>query len=309
MGREKRFLPEKTSNQSREKRQMNHPSQRRLIAIGDNCLDVSLSRGMMTVGGNALNVAVQWQRQGWDSRYFGAVADDAEGAVVLEALEHAGLQRRDVEIRPGDTAVTLLKDDAGERRILLESLGVGVAYQPEQGRYEALSQAGWVHLGTNADEGLVQRLVRDGIGFSLDVSLAHFSLPLAGVPLVFASGPDDPAQPVEPIIEALRAAGAETVLLTCGRRGAYFHDGEQTTFEPALAIEVVDTCGAGDTFLARFITAWRFQNATAGAALALAAADAARTCGHLGGFPQPAIPLPGWLLEKYATIIEQVEEA
>lgn len=288
---------------------MNDQNQRLLIAVGDNCLDVSLSRLAMTVGGNALNVAVQWKRQGWNSRYFGAVADDAEGTVVLDALETAGLDRKDTEIRTGDTAVTMLKDDAGERRILLESLGVGIGYQPEEERFAALRTAAWVHLGTNADEHLVQRLVGEGISFSVDVSLAHFAIPLTGVPLVFASGPDDAEQPVEPVIEALRAAGAKMVLFTCGRRGAYFHDGHKITFEPALSIDVVDTCGAGDTFFARFLTAWRFENAGISAALALAARDAARTCGHLGGFPQPPIPLPDWLLEKYAAIIQQVEEA
>lgn len=288
---------------------MNGQNNQRLIAVGDNCLDVSLTRQAMTVGGNALNVAIQWASQGWNSRYFGAVAGDAEGTVILDALEAAGLARADVEILPGDTAVTLLKDDAGERRILLEQLGVGWAYQPEETRFAALRDADWVHLGTNAEPALIARLIAETIPFSIDVSLAHDAVPLAGVPLVFASGPDDPAEPVEPVLAALRSAGAAMVLLTCGRRGAYFHDGETLHFEPALSIEVVDTCGAGDTFFARFLTAWRFEKVGVGPALALAAADAARTCGYLGGFAQPAIPLPGWLLEKYAAVIEQVEEA
>ncbi len=44
-----------------------------LIAVGDNCLDAYLSKGFVTVGGNALNVAVQWRRQGFNARYFGAL--------------------------------------------------------------------------------------------------------------------------------------------------------------------------------------------------------------------------------------------
>ncbi|WP_420963619.1 PfkB family carbohydrate kinase [Brucella sp. IR073] len=280
----------------------------KLVAVGDNCLDVSLSKDTVTVGGNALNVAVQWQRNGWNGRYFGAVAGDPEGEVVLDALTPTGLARADVEIRPGDTAVTLLKDEAGERKILLESLGVGIDYIPDDQRYQAMRDADWVHLGTNADERLVRRLVSDGIAFSVDVSTAHFALSLAGVPLVFASGPDDPDIPVEPLIEALHRSGAAQVLVTCGRRGAFFHDGQAIFFAPALDIEPVDTCGAGDSFIAAFLTAYLFEKMEAEAALRHAAAKAADTCMHPGGFPQPVQPIPGWLREKYVEIIRQVED-
>lgn len=281
----------------------------KLVAVGDNCLDVSLSRNTVTVGGNALNVAVQWLRNGWNGRYFGAVADDPEGKVVLEALPAAGLARADVEIRPGETAVTLLKDEAGERKILLESLGVGLNYIPDDQRYQAMREADWVHLGTNADERLVRGLVDDGIAFSVDVSTSHFAFPLEGVPLVFASGPDEPDRPVEALIEALQQAGAARVLVTCGRRGAFFHDGTAVFFAPALEIDPVDTCGAGDSFIASFLTTCLFEKVGAEEALRQAAAKAAETCMHLGGFPQPVQPVPGWFRKKYAEVIRQVEEA
>ena len=179
-----------------------------LIAVGDNCLDAYLNKGFLAVGGNALNVAVQWRRHGLNARYFGALGQDTEADIMLEAIAEAGLDRSDVEIRPGSSAVTLLADDAGERRFLLESLGVGENYVPSAERYEALRQADWVHLGTNSSEQLVRRLVADGMPFSIDVSTRHFELSLEGVPLVFASGPDDPAEAVEPLIARFRAAGA-----------------------------------------------------------------------------------------------------
>ena len=48
----------------------------KLIAVGDNCLDVYLTKGFLAVGGNALNVAVQWRRRGIEARYFGALGRD-----------------------------------------------------------------------------------------------------------------------------------------------------------------------------------------------------------------------------------------
>ena len=270
-----------------------------LIAVGDNCLDAYLTKGFVTVGGNALNVAVQWRRQGLNARYFGALGQDAEADIMLAAIEEAGLDGSDVEIRPGASAVTLLRDDAGERRFVLESLGVGEDYVPSAERYEALRQADWVHLGTNASEKLVRRLVADGMPFSIDVSTRHFDLSLEGVPLVFASGPDDPAEAVEPLIARFRAAGARQTVITCGKRGSFYDDGGRVIEAGSVPVGVVDTCGAGDSFIATFITSRFLADQPGRAALELAAERASETCTHLGGFPQPILAIPQWLLAKY----------
>lgn len=280
-----------------------------LIAVGDNCLDAYLNKGFLAVGGNALNVAAQWRRHGLNARYFGALGPDAEADIMLAAIEEAGLDRNDVEIRPGASAVTLLTDDAGERRFLLESLGVGEHYVPSADRYQALRRADWVHLGTNSSETLVRRLVADGVPFSIDVSTRHFDLSLEDVPLVFASGPDDPAEPVEPLIAQFRAAGARQVVVTCGKRGSFYHDGTALSAAGSVPVAVVDTCGAGDSFIATFLTARFFADLSGKAALERAAERASETCAHLGGFPQPVRAIPQWLLDKYDDVIRSTEGA
>lgn len=281
----------------------------KLIAVGDNCLDAYLTRGFVTVGGNALNVAAQWRRRGLDARYFGALGPDAEADIMLGAIEEVGLDRTDVEIRPGASAVTLLTDDAGERRFLLESLGVGEDYFPSADRYETLRQADWVHLGTNSSVKLVRQLVEDGLPFSIDVSTRHFDLPLDRVPLVFASGPDDPAEPVEPLIARFRAAGASQVVVTCGKRGSFYDDGAGITAAGSVPVTIVDTCGAGDSFIASFITSRFFADLPGKAALDHAAERASETCTHLGGFPQPIRAIPGWLLAKYDDVIRSTQRS
>ena len=280
-----------------------------LIAIGDNCLDVYLSKGFVTVGGNALNVAVQWRLLGLNTRYFGALGTDEEADVMVGAIKEAGLDGADVEIRPGSSAVTLLDDDAGERRFLLESLGVGEDYVPSADRYVALRHADWVHLGTNSSETLVRRLVGDGIPFSIDVSTRHFDLSLDGVPLVFASGSDDLEEPVESLIARFKAAGAREVVVTCGRRGSFYDDGSTLLRAGAQPIAVVDTCGAGDSFIATFLVSRLIERLSGQAALGRSAARAAQTCTHLGGFPQPIRSIPQWLLKKYDSVIRTAQRA
>ncbi|TPK72194.1 fructoselysine 6-kinase [Mesorhizobium sp. B2-4-15] len=280
-----------------------------LVAVGDNCLDAYLSHGLLTVGGNALNVAAQWRRSGLAARYFGAVGEDPEGEVVLAGLASVGLSPDDVERLPGDTAVTLLREESGDRKFLHESFGVGENYMPSAEHYALVARADWVHLGTNANKDLVRRLVADHVPFSVDLSTAHLALPLEGVPLLFASGPDAADAPVEPLLTALRAAGAGQVVLTCGRRGSYFDDGASVVHAPATLIDVVDTCGAGDSFIATFLTGFHFDGLRAVDALQKASIAAAQTCTHLGGFPQEPRPLPGWLPAKYASFITDPQGA
>jgi fructoselysine 6-kinase len=284
-------------------------TQPKLVAVGDNCLDTYLTSGLLTVGGNALNVAAQWRRNGWTARYFGAVGEDPEGDVVLAELAGVGLSPDDVERRPGDTAVTLLRDESGDRKFLHESFGVGENYMPAPEHYAVIAGADWVHLGTNANKDLVRRLVADHVPFSIDVSTTHLALPLDGVPLLFASGPDEVDKPVEPLLTALRAAGARQVVVTCGRRGSYFDDGKGVVHAPATLVDVVDTCGAGDSFIATFLTALRFEGRGAAEALHTASVAAAQTCTHLGGFPQKPRPIPEWLPAKYASFITDAQGA
>lgn len=280
----------------------------KLVAVGDNCLDVYLTKDALTVGGNALNVAVHWRRAGLDARYVGTVGRDAEGEIILDGLATAGLAPEDVERRAGRTAVTLLRERDGDRQILFEDLGVGKDYVPADAAYRGIAIADWVHLGTNADARLVRRLVADRIPFSIDLSTAHFALPLDKVPVVFASGPEHPSAAVEPLIEKLHGAGAAQVVVTCGSRGAFCSDGGALLHVPAIPVAVVDTCGAGDSFIAGFLAA-RLSGRSTAAALQQATADAAETCLYLGGFAQAPRRIPKWLLEKYADIISPVERA
>lgn len=281
----------------------------RLVAVGDNCLDVYVDRNTMAVGGNALNVAVQWHRAGRNARYFGAVGQDSEAEVLLEEVANAGLSVDDVERRTGKTAVTLLRESNGDRQFLLEDLGVGRGYLPSDDCFADLSRADWVHLGTHSDLELVRRLVSHRIPFSIDVSTRPFDLPLEGVPLVFASGPEDPAQTVAPLVEALLASGAQRAVVTCGGRGAFFSDRTVLQAVPARRIPVVDTCGAGDSFIARFISAYCIEGQSHVDAMTAATRAAADTCQHKGGFPQDLREAPAWLRAKYASVIDAAKES
>jgi len=279
-------------------------SQPRLIAVGDNCLDAYLTKDALTIGGNALNVAVQWHNLGADSRYFGAVGRDEEANLVVTAIEQAGLAPQDVDEYEGKTAITLIANEMGERRFLFESLGVGENYFPRPTHYQQLLACNFVHLGTRAHPQLVRRLSDDGVRFSIDLSNLPFEhLDLDRAALVFASGGDE-GEAALSLLETVKQKGAGKILLTCGAHGAYYHEDKQILHVPARSVDVIDTCGAGDAFVARFVLALFFERQAAHSALDTATQYAAKICTHPGGFVQPVHPIPDWLRAKYAHFIQ-----
>jgi len=275
-----------------------------LISVGDNCLDVYLTWGDMAIGGNALNVAMYWHRLGADSRYFGAVGQDGEGEHILSIIKEGDLEPSDVEILKGSSAVSLIVHEAGERRFLLESLGVGENYFPKPSHYQDLTRCDFVHLGTHPNPQLLQRLSQDRVRFSVDLSNHGFEqLDLSAAELVLASGGDAPSIPAQ--IEKIKQKGGRKILITCGAQGAYYYEEGQTSYAPARNIEIFDTCGAGDSFLACFVLSKFFCGMSVQESLEDATNQAAMTCTHQGSFIQNIYPIPQWLYEKYAQYIPE----
>jgi fructoselysine 6-kinase len=62
---------------------------------------------------------------------------------------------------------------------------------------------------------------------------------------------------------------------------------EETSIRP---VEVVDTTGAGDSFIAGFISG-HAAGKDLRTCLEVGRDTAAETCRHVGGFPQPTLPL------------------
>ena len=74
--------------------------------------------------------------------------------------------------------------------------------------------------------------------------------------------------------------------ITLGSRGAVFSDGKKAIFQGIKEVEVVDTMGAGDSFIAGFLTSY-VDNGNLEAALDYAATCSARTCQVHGGLGHP----------------------
>jgi fructoselysine 6-kinase len=257
--------------------------------VGDNCIDRYLPLGRSTVGGNAVNVAVHLCRLGLGSAYFGAVGDDRDGGLVRAALRANRVDTAHLRIVPdigtGTTDITF--GPGGERIIGHEDLGACATYRPTPSEIAVLSGMRHVHIGWLDDGGAVKRaLAAGGTDVSQDLSVSSPSAGRSpeGLAVAFASAGAS-LDEGDAVAAALLGAGARTAVVTCGRAGSVAASAGATARMDARPVAVVDTLGAGDTFIAGFLAA-RLQGEPLEACLRKGRDAAAATCGHLGGFPQ-----------------------
>ncbi|MDI2099213.1 PfkB family carbohydrate kinase [Ruicaihuangia caeni] len=271
----------------------------RVAAIGDNCLDVYVEQDLLTVGGNALNVAVNWARAGLDSQYFGAVGDDDAADAVRNGAKDVGLDPASIVGLEGRTGVTLIRLVESNREFLHEEFGVGVDWRPGDDVLDSVEGVDWVHhAGVSRDARLTSRLAERGHRFSVDLSTYHDFDRLDGVEIAFASIDGEADNPAHDLAARICDAGAAVAVIMRGEHGSLVRAGHETTTTKAQPIKPVDTCGAGDSFIAAYVKSHLQGNAPQ-LSLVQATASATATCLHIGGFPQPTLSVPDWLKAAY----------
>lgn len=260
----------------------------KLATAGDNCVDILRPSGHRFVGGNAVNVAIQFAALGGSSSYFGAVGEDDDGALTARFLERNGVDISHLVHRPLPTARTEIHvSQTGERRIVFEDFGACAGYAPEGDAIPALLTFDHVHIGWLDDGGaLRRRLMAAGRSVSQDITVnaSTKNLGVEGLAIAFAAI-EGSHEAAARLADSLFADGARGVVVTRGARGSsVFLDGAAAEI-PARPIVAVDTTGAGDGYIAAFLHGW-LSGVTPHAAGTAAAAHATLTCLHEGGFPQ-----------------------
>lgn len=255
-----------------------------VAAVCDNTIDLYRD-GRVFVGGNALNVAVQLRRLGVSTTYFGAIGRDDDGSRIAAVLRERGVSISGLVVVDGPTAVTEISITTGGDRVFdREDFGVTATYDPSRADVAQMAAHDWVHIGMvpRASDLVGQlRALNPRVLISQDCAV---SSGFARLDVAFCSTGEDPAAARRAAAVAL-TEGAALVVVTQGAAGATAWTRDQRWHCNAVPTEVVDTTGAGDSFIAAFIAA-RAAGAEVADALRAGARLAAETCTHQGGFAQ-----------------------
>jgi fructoselysine 6-kinase len=263
-----------------------------VACVGDNCVDVAVERPEEELaGGNALNVAVELARAGRRCSYFGMVGDDARATVILDAARAAGVDVGEVRRAPGPTGVTVVARDAGgERSFVSQDYGVSADHRLDGQVVQRIAAHSWAHFARQPDlPAWAPTLRAEGVRISCDLGVESGPGALQAVgphlDIAFLSTSAAPGRTAQELVDEALAAGAALAVVTRGARGSVAGAGTRRWRGDAVAVErVVDTLGAGDAFIAAFISAMldggEVDAALRGAAIAGAAACRRRGLAH-----------------------------
>jgi fructoselysine 6-kinase len=262
----------------------------RIATVGDNCIDRYLPPiDRALVGGNAVNVAVNLCRAGHQVSYFGAVGDDEDGARASALLARLDIDIRSLRtVAKGHTSVTVIATEPdGNRRFVSEDFGVCRGYRPNDAEMLRLKAMRHVHIGWLDDGGATKRaLAEAGISVSQDLSVnaEPHNLSPDSLAVAFSSCDGTTSEALQ-LMEMTLQQGAGLAVVTRGREGSLASSGGEIWQGMPLAVAIVDTTGAGDSFIAAFLSAYLAQ-APVPECLARGHVAAARTCQIFGGFSQ-----------------------
>lgn len=263
----------------------------RILAIGDNCIDHYTELGKRFPGGNALNVAVYARNYpDIDSDYVGIVGSDDYGEFMLSQIKAIGMSTDYIIVEEGLTAVTKILIRDGDRVFddyiegVQENAVLPYEKIPDPKGYDLLHFTVW---GFGRDHVKKLRETTDVV-LSCDFSNQLFDPRTEIMPyldIAFFSGShlvrngEDP----EKILKQLKEKTLGIVVMTMGEYGSMVYDGETMYKGKALPVEVVDTLGAGDSYISAFLSS-RLHGKNIPDSIEAGHIAATEICKRLGGW-------------------------
>ncbi len=225
-------------------------------------------------GGSAANVAYRLAQLGARVAFAGRVGDDPEAALVLSSLTGVGVSTSFLRSIPGGrTAEAVVLVDRAGRKAVVALGGISLFEDPSELSDEAYHTLA-MYVGEaypHVAEAILRRCRTQGVrtfyapGLFAQQGLEGLRRALQQADVVmlnsreaadlvgWVSGGVDTLRQALHRAGILGAGGTEEVVVTLGSEGAVVLTESGYTEGPALAIEAVDTTGAGDAFAAGYL--------------------------------------------------------
>ncbi|MEU9887647.1 carbohydrate kinase [Sphaerisporangium sp. NPDC051011] len=245
-----------------------------VFVVGEALIDVIVRPGGTdeVPGGSPANVARGLARLGVPTALLTSIGDDDRGRLLLRHLTGAGVDVLPASVHRGRTATaTATVDASGDARYVFDiDWDIETAAIPDGA---AVVHTGSIAAFLEPGAGKVRALLRDLRGratLTFDPNVrpailgadpaparATFEAVASLVDVVKLSAEDAgwlyPGRPLDAVADHIAGAGPRLVAVTRGAAGSTLHaPGHVVRIGPA-AVDVVDTVGAGDSYMAGLI--------------------------------------------------------
>lgn len=266
----------------------------KLLAIGDNAADCYIEKGVYFPGGNVVNVAVNAKQSGAEKvNYIGVFGNDEKAEWIRQCLLEEGVtveRSRKVYAYTAQPRVYLKNGECMFAPGTSENSRDLFAIKLVQEDLDVIRDYDICHTSyfSNLEYELpqLQKLCKVSFDFSVKWDPEYLKRTCPYLTFAFFSGSDLTEDECEAFIKQVHMLGTKIVGVTRGAKGSIFYDGEQFYRQGIKQVNAVDTLGAGDSFIAGFLTAYG-DGKTMEEALNGAAERAALTCTSYGAFGHP----------------------
>lgn len=258
----------------------------RVLGAGDNVVDRYPDLERFFPGGNALNVAVAARRSGASASYLGVLGDDDAGRTVLDALHAEGVGTDRLRIAHGPNAWADVTVQAGERVFLRSSATIS-PFRLDAADLAYAASFDIVHACAGGfiedDLRAIRRVADISFDFKSHRDAAYLDPLLESVTVAFFSASDLADDETVSLLEAATRGGPAIALATRGPADALAFCRGRLWRQASVAETIVDTLGAGDAFVGRFLVG-HLGGEDIETTLSAAADAAASTCASYGAF-------------------------
>lgn len=263
------------------------------IPLGEK---LELENVIFSVGGNALNAAVTFARQGLDTEFMGVLGVDAGAQAAMELMDTEGIGTRHAhqDDKYHTSYSSILLAPTGERTVL-RFQGSKLRADGADLDMGAIAKADWLYVSSVGSMDLLNRIVtlasKNGVKVAFNPSTRELEHPdkirtLLDDITVLIANKEEMALLVEgkTTEELVRHAAhlVPIVLVSDGPRGAMATDGKQLVKAGMYEdVKVIDRLGAGDAFGAGFV-AMHAQGKTLEEAITFASANSTSVVTKIG---------------------------
>ena len=224
----------------------------------------------VNAGGKGLNQAVAIAKLGGNTTFLGSVGDDANGKMLLNTLKEFSVKFAGKKVTDSPTGVAVITVIGTDNFIVLNS-GANDSLTPQfiKSNFKLIMEADYIVIQLEIPINTVVQiceLAKNGkakiilnpapykpipkslfSAFDYLIPNEHEAESITGI------CPDGEENCIS-AIQKLRAMGTKNVVITLGKRGCAYNDGNKIVFRPSILTKAVDTTSAGDSFIGAFTT-------------------------------------------------------
>ncbi|KQL52835.1 hypothetical protein AN964_04415 [Heyndrickxia shackletonii] len=264
----------------------------RLIAIGDNVVDIYKERNEMFPGGNALNVAVLAKHSGAkQTAFIGIIGNDDVGDHIIDSLEKNEVDISRIRRACGESGKAYVDLNEDGDRIFVGSNKGGIQsllkIRLTDEDYQLIKQYDVLHTSIYSSLENDLETLKKSIQLSFDFS-NHFDHEILKqvcphLTFAFLSGSHLTEIEIKELFQEIHSLGTPYAVVTRGSSGVMMSYKGEIYEQGIVKANVIDTLGAGDSFIAGFLTRY-LENHNIQDALQFAAYRASLTCEVNGAF-------------------------